>query len=115
VLSLAEIIDMAGCVDRESRTSMTRREAMVILKCDIEGAEIHLFRHMDEWEDRVDYMILELHTEFLSAEDFRACLARSRYRWRMEGDVPAGAVLAVISLERLEPKTVIQGQQAAGF
>jgi FkbM family methyltransferase len=109
VLPLEEIVDMAG------RSGVTATAATVVLKCDIEGAEIHLFRHMEQWEGRVDYMILELHTEFFSAENFRACLAGSRYHWRIEGEIPAGAVLAVIGLERLELKAALDGPQAAGL
>lgn len=108
VLPLEEIVDMAP---RRGVSASTT----VVLKCDIEGAEIHLFRHVDQWEGRVDYMILELHTEFLSAENLRACLAGSRYHWRIVGEIPAGAVLAVFGLERLELKTSLHGPQAAGL
>ena len=68
------------------------------MKCDIEGAEAPLFRRMQQWEDRVHYVILELHTEFLSAREFHACLATSRYHWRIDGTIPAQGVLAVIGL-----------------
>ena len=87
--------------------------AITVLKCDIEGAEAHLFRHMSQWEDRVHYVILELHTEFLSADEFHSCLDASRYHWRIDGTIPAQGVLAVIVLERQGLKTVPQNRRAA--
>jgi hypothetical protein len=83
-----------------------------VLKCDIEGAETHLFHQLRQWEDRVHYVILELHTEFLSPRDFHACLDASRYRWRIAGTVPADAVLAVLGLERLELKAAAHSERA---
>jgi FkbM family methyltransferase len=85
-----------------------------VIKCDIEGAEAQLFRRLHQWEDRADYVILELHTEFLSVVDFHACLAGSRYHWRIDGAIPPGAVLAVVGLERLELKAAAQSRRAAG-
>lgn len=108
VLAIEEIVDLAR------RRGVTAREATVVLKCDIEGAEIHLFRHLRRWEDRIHYVILELHTEFLPAADLQASLDASRYHWRMVGEVPPGAVLAVVGLERLEAKMASQSQRAAG-
>ncbi len=107
VLTLPEIIDMAFA------RVPAGREKKVILKCDIEGAELHLFHHLLDWEDRVHYIILELHTEFLSAESFRDCLEASHYHWRMDGEIPSHAVLAVIGLERLDKKAVGRRERAA--
>ena len=85
----------------------------VVLKCDIEGAEAQLFQSLTRWEHLVERVVLELHTEFLSVESFRACLDASRYRWRIEGEIPPGALLAVIALERGEWKLTPQSQHAA--
>jgi len=76
----------------------------VILKCDIEGAERELFLHMHEWEDRVDYIILELHMEFLTERELHSCIEGSSYHWRIHGDISRESVLAVIGLERLARK-----------
>jgi FkbM family methyltransferase len=89
-------------------------ETKIVLKCDIEGAELHLFLNLRQWEDRVHYIILELHTEFLSVDHFRQCLEASRYHWRMDGEIPPHAVLAVIGLERLAARTVVHSEYAAG-
>ncbi len=85
----------------------------IVLKCDIEGAEAQLFQSLTRWEHLVERVVLELHTEFLSVESFRACLDASRYAWRIEGEIPAGALLAVIALERGEWKLTPQTQHAA--
>jgi FkbM family methyltransferase len=109
VIPIEDIVDIA----KGSAADKTCA-AMVILKCDIEGAEAHLFRHLHRWEDRVDYAILELHTAFLSVENFHACLEESNFQWRMDGKIPDKAVLAVVGLERLGRKAVVQTQRAAG-
>ncbi len=114
VMPVEEIINMAN----DSVASImvaTGPETKVVLKCDIEGAELHLFRHLRQWEDRVHYVILELHTEFLPVENFHACLEGSRYYWRMDGEIPSHAVLALVGLERLEAKAVFHSPRAAGF
>jgi FkbM family methyltransferase len=90
------------------------RQIKVVLKCDIEGAELHLFEQLRRWEDRVDYIILELHTEFLSVAKFQECLEASRYHWRMDGEIPADAVLAIVGLERVEAKAALPRRSAAG-
>jgi hypothetical protein len=111
VLPVDEIVTLAD--DRLGRTG-NRPEARVVLKCDIEGGELHLFRHLRQWEDGVHYVILELHTEFLSVENFQACLEESRYHWRIDGEIPPDAVLAVVGLERMEAKAIVHGQRAGG-
>ena len=72
----------------------------VLLKCDIEGAEQLIFPEIAEWDQWVSYIILELHTEFFTAQQLQAALAKSRYEWHMHGSVPEKAVLAVLALER---------------
>lgn len=106
VLALRQILAMAG-PDPEGP------EQKLVLKCDIEGAELRLFEDLLQWEERVHYIILELHMEFLSAEKFGECLEASRYYWRIDGEIPEHAVLAVIGLERLEKKTIRQQQRGA--
>jgi len=92
VLPLAEIVpDAPG--------------ARVLLKCDIEGSERHLFRSLRAWEEIVDFIILELHTEFFTAVELDRCLEESGYHWIRHGTVPRGALLAVIGLERARRKT----------
>ena len=66
VLPLAEILpDVPG--------------ARILLKCDIEGSERHLFRAMRDWEHLVDFMILELHTEFFTAAELERSLEESGF------------------------------------
>jgi len=92
VLPLAEIVpDAPG--------------ARVLLKCDIEGSERHLFRSLRAWENVVDFIILELHTEFFTAAELDQCLEDSGYDWVRHGAIPNGALLAVIGLERARRKT----------
>jgi FkbM family methyltransferase len=114
VLPLEEIIDMAN--DRLSGGTLTQDvvipETKLVLKCDIEGAELHLFRHLRKWEDRVHYIILELHTEFFSVESLQQCLEAPRYYWRRNGEMLPDAVLGVIGLERLEAKATVLRQDA---
>jgi FkbM family methyltransferase len=71
-----------------------------VLKCDIEGAERHLFPRIAAWDARVRFVILELHTEFFTLAQLRAALAASRYEWHWHGEIPPGAVCAVVGLER---------------
>ena len=93
VLPLA---DIAGAV---------KTDAPLILKCDIEGAERQLFLHIRDWEHLIRYVLLELHTEFLSAEELGACLKSSGFRWTVHGDLPARAAIAVLLLERGERRS----------
>jgi FkbM family methyltransferase len=72
----------------------------VLLKCDIEGAEQLIFPDIAEWEEWVSFIILELHTEFFTANQLLDALAKSRYEWHLHGVVAEGAVLAVLALER---------------
>ncbi len=92
VLPLAEIAKAA------------RTNAPVVLKCDIEGGERPLFLHLRDWEHLVSYILLELHTEFLSIPELSACLESSGFHWTIHGTPPAGAVIAFFLLERGETK-----------
>jgi FkbM family methyltransferase len=76
----------------------------VLLKCDIEGGERFVFPQIAAWEDRVRFIILELHTEFFTVRSLNAALAESRYEWRRIGEITPGALLAVFALERGELK-----------
>ena len=92
VLPLAEIVpDAPG--------------ARVLLKCDIEGSERHLFRSLRDWENIVDFIILELHTEFFTAAELDRCLEESGYYWIRHGTIAQGALLAVVALERARRKS----------
>jgi FkbM family methyltransferase len=75
--------------------------APVLLKCDIEGGERELFRHMGDWEHLIHYIVLELHTEFLPVDELLACLAESRFQWTVHGNPLAGASIVLLLLERL--------------
>ena len=107
VLPMAEIISLA-----EGAAGPRRGRAVTVVKCDIEGAEAQLFRNLRDWEDRVEHIILELHTEFFSVEELRVCLDASSYHWRIEGDVAPQAVLAILRLERLGWKDFAHSQRA---
>jgi FkbM family methyltransferase len=73
----------------------------ILLKCDIEGGERQLFLHIRDWEHLIRYIILELHTEFLSFEELLACLRSSEFRWTVHGSPLNGATIALLLLERL--------------
>jgi FkbM family methyltransferase len=72
----------------------------ILLKCDIEGGERQLFQHIRDWGHLIRYIFLELHTEFLTADELFACLDSSGYQWTAHGTVPAGASIALLMLER---------------
>jgi FkbM family methyltransferase len=76
--------------------------APVLVKCDIEGGERELFRHMSDWEHLIHHIVLELHTEFLPVDELLACLAASRFQWAVHhGNPLAGASIVLLLLERL--------------
>jgi len=72
----------------------------IVLKCDIEGGERQLFLHMRDWEHLIHYVLLELHTEFLSVRELSACLESSGFHWTMHGTAAEGAGIAFFLLER---------------
>jgi len=72
----------------------------VSVKCDIEGGERELFEHLREWEQLVSLIILELHTEFLAADELYEILLQSEFAWTIHGEIPRDACIAVIALER---------------
>ena len=90
VLPLAELVQTA------------KSGSPVVLKCDIEGGERDLFLHIRDWEHLVRYILLELHTEFLSIPKMRQCLESSGYHWTVHGTAVEGSVIAFFLLERAE-------------
>ena len=92
VLPLAEIAGLA------------KSGEPVVLKCDIEGGERQLFLHIRDWEHLIPYILLELHTEFLSFPEMLACLDSSGFEWTIHGTPPAGASIALVLLERGESR-----------
>lgn len=88
----------------------------VLLKCDIEGAERYIFPQIAEWDSLVNFIILELHTEFFTWEQLKSALEVSNYEWRVHGRVEPGAVLAVLALERtarkMQPLTLQSGSDS---
>ena len=77
-----------------------KSRAPVVLKCDIEGGERQLFLHIRDWEHLIRYIILELHTEFLSVQELFACLDSSGFRWTVHGTPQPPASIALFLLER---------------
>ena len=84
--------------------ALARTSAPIVLKCDIEGAERQLFLHLHDWEHRIRYIFLELHTEFLSLPELQACLDSSSFRWTIHGAPDPQASITFCSLERGEPR-----------
>ena len=76
----------------------------IVVKCDIEGGERHLFPHIRDWEHLIRYIFLEFHTEFLPVDELFACLDSSAFHWKIHGAVPAGASIALLLLERGDRK-----------
>ena len=66
IVSMAEQLFVDGNNDFDAAVS----SAKIVVKCDIEGAEAQLFQWLTRWEHLVQRVILELHTEFLSVEEF---------------------------------------------
>ena len=97
VLPLAEIASSA-------RTRSAKIEMPLVLKCDIEGSERQLLLHIRDWEHLIRYVILELHTEFLSVEGMLACLRSSGFQWTIHGTLFPGASIVLVVLERLGAK-----------
>ena len=93
VLPLAEIASSA-------KTSSANTSAPILLKCDIEGGERQLFRHIRDWEHLIHFIFLELHTEFLPVQEMLACLDSSAFHWTVHGTPSAEASIALLLLER---------------
>ena len=72
----------------------------IVLKCDIEGGERQLFLHIRDWEHLIHYILLELHTEFLSFREMSDCLGSSEYQWTIRGTPACGDVIALLMLQR---------------
>ncbi len=77
--------------------------AISLLKCDIEGAERHLFTDLAHWDELVRYVVLELHTDLFPVEEFEAALGASTYDWTIHGLISDRSPLSVIGLERGAP------------
>ncbi len=103
VLPLAEIAQAA------------KSNAPVVLKCDIEGGERQIFFHIRDWEHLIRYILIELHTEFLSVREMLACLESSRFHWTIHGTPPEGASIAFFLLQRGEQRAVPLAARAAGL
>ncbi len=73
----------------------------LVLKCDIEGGERQLFLRIRDWDRLIQYVFLELHTEFLPVDELLACLRSSEFRWAVHGSPRNGASIALLLLERL--------------
>jgi FkbM family methyltransferase len=88
----------------------------VLLKCDIEGAERHIFPQIAQWDALVNFIILELHTEFFTWDQLQSALETSHYEWHVHGRLERGAVLAVLALERgarkMNPLTLKSGSDS---
>jgi FkbM family methyltransferase len=89
VIPIADLVDGSGPVS---------------VKCDIEGAERELFSRLPEWEALVGLMILELHTELFPADELDGILQASGFELTVHGEIPAGASIAWIALERKSRK-----------
>lgn len=72
----------------------------ILLKCDIEGGERQLFLHIRDWDHLIHFILLELHTEFLSLQEMAACLESSGFHWTVHGTPLAGASIVLFLLER---------------
>jgi FkbM family methyltransferase len=94
VLPLAEIASLTEACSAKTGLSL-------VLKCDIEGGERQLFRHIRDWEHLIRYILLELHTEFLAVEELLACLRSSNFQWTVHGSLRDGASITLLLLERL--------------
>lgn len=55
-------------------------EKVDIVKMDIEGAEKLVFRSVEEWIDRVGWILMDLHLEAMSFDELRDALARTGRR-----------------------------------
>ena len=83
-----------------------KTNAPVVLKCDIEGGERQLFLNICEWEHLIRYILLELHTEFLSVQEMHSALASSGFHWTIHGGESEAAVIAFFLLERGEQRAL---------
>ena len=89
-----------------AKTVGAKSGSPVVLKCDIEGGERQILFHIRDWEHLVRYILLELHTEFLSIPEMRECLESSGYHWTIHGAATKGAVMAFFLLERAAQRRI---------
>lgn len=100
VLPLAEIAKAA------------KTDAPIVLKCDIEGGEREIFLNIRDWEHLIRYILLELHTEFLSVRELLSCLESSRFEWTIHGTPAEGAGIAFFLLERGRQRDLLANTRA---
>jgi FkbM family methyltransferase len=84
--------------------ALAKTSAPIVLKCDIEGGERPLLMHVRDWDRLIQYIFLELHTEFLTTREMLACLESSRFEWTVRGTPEEDAVIAFYMLERGPPR-----------
>lgn len=60
--SASELPTVAG-IDVGTLLQATGMERIDVLKLDVEGAEVPIFRHSEDWIDRVDLIAVELHDD----------------------------------------------------
>jgi FkbM family methyltransferase len=70
--TVAQLMEKLGC------------ERLGLLKMDVEGAEAELFRHNNEWLDRVDVLVVELHDRLVPGCAEALCDALRGRRFRQE-------------------------------
>lgn len=100
VLPLAEIAKAA------------KTGAPIVLKCDIEGGERAIFLNIRDWEHLIRYILLELHTEFLSVRGLLACLESSGFEWTIHGTPAEGAGIAFFLLKRGKQRDLLANTRA---
>ena len=101
-----DVITMDQLLDR------TGIEHVNILKCDIEGAEAELFEGCHSWIDRVDFMVVECHTDVMTTESLVQTLVSSGTRFEllyMERNPGFGYEIATL---RRVPTTEPSGKEA---
>jgi FkbM family methyltransferase len=55
-------------------------EKVDLLKVDIEGAEVEMFRNADDWLDRIDALAVEFHDNSRSASQFDSFMVRHGFK-----------------------------------
>jgi FkbM family methyltransferase len=106
------VLTIAGIAEELPPPLREPEAARIVLKCDIEGAEGELFRGIRNWDRWISFVILEIHTELFPAADLHTSLESSAYDWRVHGEIPSGACIAVIGIERLGEKAAARGLEA---
>jgi FkbM family methyltransferase len=101
-MRMGPLSDTGTCVLPLAEIAAAARSGpLLVLKCDIEGGERQLFLRIRDWDRLIQYVFLELHTEFLPVDELLACLRSSEFRWAVHGSPRNGASIALLLLERL--------------